>query len=283
MNSADPGEPGPDFERAVQWLRQSRRVAVFSGAGISAESGIPTFRDTDGLWERFPPAEYAYRPGLLRKMLFRPGRLAEFLHAVLEPIAVARPNAAHHAIARLEKHTDTTVITQNVDGLHQEAGSLRVREVHGSFYKIVSLRGRFLRRIGKVDLTRVVERLGRARRGLFKRFRLLRAVRPLVGVGLVSVRRPSLVLFGDALAEPDWTWAQQDAESCDLMLVVGTSGVVWPAGLLPQRVLGRGGRVVTIDPHDQGAGQLWLCGPAGEVLPRLVDAAFGDSTAERRT
>src|SRR5215510_12035837 len=197
MNSADPGEPGPDFERAVQWLRQSRRVAVFSGAGISAESGIPTFRDTDGLWERFPPAEYAYWPGLLRKMLFRPGRLAEFLHAVLEPIAVARPNAAHHAIARLEKHTDTTVITQNVDGLHQEA---------------VSLRGRFLRRIGKVDLTRVVERLGRARRGLFKRFRLLRAVRPLVGVGLVSVRRPSLVLFGDALAEPDWTWAQQDAE-----------------------------------------------------------------------
>src|SRR5262249_20390908 len=213
------------------WLAEARRPVGFTGAGVAAESGIPTFRDGGGLWERFPPEEYAHWGGLCRTALLRPGRLAEFLHAVLGPVAAARPNPAHHAVARLERHAPPTVITQNVDGLHQEAGSLRVREVHGSFFKIVTWRGRFLRRIGPDDLARVVERLGKARRGPFKRFRLVRAVRPLLRVGL-SVRRPNVVLFGDALAEPDWTWAQQDAEACDLMLVVGTSGLVWPAASL---------------------------------------------------
>jgi NAD-dependent protein deacetylase/lipoamidase len=146
---------------------------------------------------------------------------------------------------------------------------------NGSFFKIVTLRGRFVRRTDRQELTRMVESLTRVRRGPFKLLRLLRAIRPMLRVGPFSAQRPGLVLFGDALAEPDWTWAQRDVEGSDLMLVVGTSGLVWPAATLPEQVLGRGGHVIAIDPNDGGSGQVWLRGPAGEVLPRLVEAAFG--------
>jgi NAD-dependent deacetylase len=266
--------PGP-FEEAARRLRAAGRVVVFTGAGISAESGIPTFRDDSGLWREFPPEQFANWPALVRAAFFRPARLVEFLHAVLAPIAEARPNPAHQAIAELERHLITTVITQNVDGLHQEAGSLRVREVHGSFFKVVNLRGRFLRRLGRPDLLRIVERLRRARAGPFKLLRLCRAVAPLLGLSWRGVRRPAVVLFGDALAEPDWTFARQDVQGCELMLVVGTSGAVLPAALLPVWARQQGARIIHVDPHDSGHGHLWLRGPAAEVLPRLVRAAFG--------
>jgi NAD-dependent deacetylase len=267
--------PSGAFEEAARRLRAAGRVVVFTGAGISAESGIPTFRDDSGLWRDFPPEQFANWPGLVRAAFFRPARLVEFLHAVLAPIAAARPNPAHQAIAELEKHLITTVITQNVDGLHQAAGSLRVREVHGSFFKVVNLRGRFLRRLGRPDLQRVVERLRRARAGPFKLLRLCRAVAPLLGLSLRGVRRPAVVLFGDALAEPDWTFARADVQGCELMLVVGTSGAVMPAALLPVWARQQGARIIHVDPHDPGEGHLWLRGPAGDVLPQLVRAAFG--------
>src|SRR5262249_44213642 len=132
------------FSEAVNCLRRAERVVIFTGAGVSAESGIPTFRDAGGLWQKFPPEQFASWAGLLRTALLDPARLAEFLAAVLEPVAVAKPNPGHHAIAALEKHVLTTVVTQNVDGLHQEAGSTRVREIHGTFFEIVTWQGRFL-------------------------------------------------------------------------------------------------------------------------------------------
>src|SRR5262245_29474469 len=125
--------------RAASWLRGARRIAVFTGAGVSAESGIPTFRDDSGLWQKFPPEQFACWDGLLKTALTEPRQLAEFLVAVIEPIAQAQPNPGHRAIADLEKHVPVTVITQNVDGLHQEAGSTTVREVHGSFFEVVTL------------------------------------------------------------------------------------------------------------------------------------------------
>lgn len=166
--------------QAVTQLRAARRLLVFTGAGVSAESGIPTFRDDDGFWKRFPPEQFARWDGLVRTAFDRPGQLAEFVQAVLEPIALAKPNPAHQAIARLEKHVPTTVITQNVDGLHQEAGSIRVREVHGSFFKVTTLRGRNLRRLRREDLQIIAQRLQRSRTGFLKLVRLLWAVRPLI-------------------------------------------------------------------------------------------------------
>jgi NAD-dependent deacetylase len=261
--------------QAVERLRAARRLIVFTGAGVSAESGIPTFRDDDGFWQRFPPEEFACWKGLLRMAVAHPGRLAEFLQCVLEPIAQAKPNPAHLAIARLEQHVPTIVITQNVDGLHQDAGSSQVREVHGSFFKVATLRGRPIRQLHREDLKVVAQRLQQSRTGLFKLSRLLWALRPLIGPSWRGIQRPGIVLFGDAMAEPDWSRAQEDTARCDTVVLVGTSGLVYPAAQLPETARQRGAFVISIDPAEPGPSQVWLRGRAGDVLPRLVDAAYG--------
>ena len=145
-----------DLTRAAQYLREARHVVVFTGAGASAESGIPTFRDPQGLWDRFPPEQFATWDGLARVALREPNRLAEFLYAVFEPIAAAEPHAGHLAIAAMERHTRVTVATQNIDNLHQDAGSTVVYEVHGSLFEIVTLGGRFVRRLSRAEMLSLI-------------------------------------------------------------------------------------------------------------------------------
>ncbi|MGQ9576842.1 MAG: SIR2 family NAD-dependent protein deacylase [Thermoguttaceae bacterium] len=264
--------------QAAQWLRQAREVVVFTGAGASAESGIPTFRDEAGFWQEFPPEEFAHWVGLTMAAIVRPRRLAEFLCAVLEPIAAAEPNPGHRAIAAMEDHTRVTVVTQNIDGLHQEAGSRCVLEVHGSLLEIITRGGRPLWRLSRAELQRIAARLARARRGWLTLPRLLVALRGLVGVGLRGLYRPSVVLFGDPMAEPAWTRAQEACRRCDLMIQVGCSLAVWPAAMLPQAARDAAkahkARVIAVGPAPAEA-DLWLQGTAAQRLPELVGAAFG--------
>jgi NAD-dependent deacetylase len=206
--------------------------------------------------------------------VFQPLRVVKFLLAVLEPIAAAAPNSAHRAIAALEDHVLTTVITQNVDGLHQDAGSVRVREIHGSFLELATLNGRFLRRLARADLRRLVLRLRRVRSGPFTLPRLAFALAPWIGFQFCAIRRPRLVLFGDQLEEPAWDWAQKDLIGCKVLLVVGTSGLVMPAALVPHLAKEQGTVIIQVDPHDPGNGDLWLRGSAAEAVPRLVELAF---------
>ena len=259
---------------AASWLRSAREVVVFTGAGVSAESGIPTFRDDEGFWQHFPVEEFATWRGLVRTAIRRPRRLAEFIHAVLHPIAVAKPNAGHRAIAEMEKHVGVTVVTQNIDNLHQEAGSTIVHEVHGSLFEIITRRGRFVRLLSRRDLLHMAEALDRARRGWLVLPRVLLAIRRLAGLGLRGLHLPRIVLFGDAMAEPAWTKAQEAARRCDCMIQVGTSGTVMPAATLPSEAKAAGAKVITIDPNE-GGGDVWLQGTAATVLPQLVQAAFG--------
>jgi NAD-dependent deacetylase len=258
---------------AADFLRGSREVVVFTGAGVSAESGIATFRDEGGFWNEFPPDEFATMPGLMKVAATHPRRLAEFLLAVLEPVARATPNPAHRAIAELEKYTGVTVVTQNVDGLHQEAGSTIVHEIHGTLFEVVSGSGRFVRLISRREMLEVVEKLRRALDGWLVLPRLISAVSPIIGLGPTVVHRPKIVLFGEAMAEPAWTLALQAARRCDVMLVVGTSGMVHPAATLPSEARSAGARVIVIGP-EPGLGDLWLYGRAGKVLPDLLCGAF---------
>jgi NAD-dependent deacetylase len=264
----------PSLPLAASWLRTAREVVVFTGAGVSAESGIPTFRDDDGFWRQFPVEEFATWKGLVGTAIRQPRRLAEFIHAVLQPIAVAKPNAGHRAIAGLEKHVSVTVVTQNVDNLHQEAGSTIVHEVHGSLFEVATRRGRFVRLLSRRELLRVADRLDRARRGWLVLLRVLLAVRPLAGVGLRGLHLPRIVLFGDAMAEPAWTKALEAARRCDCLIQVGTSGTVLPAAMLPMEAKSAGAKVITIDPNS-GEGDVRLQETAATMLPRLVGAAFG--------
>lgn len=260
--------------QAADWLRAARDVVVFTGAGMSAESGIPTFRDDAGFWQQYPVDEFATWEGLSRTAIRCPKRLADFLYSVLHPLAVAQPNAGHRAIAELEKHVPVTVVTQNVDYLHQEAGSTTVHEVHGSLFEVVRRDGCVLRVLSRCEMLQIAEALDRARRGRLVLLHVLLAIRPLASLGPRGFHVPRIVLFGDAMAEPDWPDACHAVQRCDCLIQVGTSATVMPAAMLPNMAAGRGARVITIDPH-AGEGDVWLEGTAAQVLPELVQAAFG--------
>jgi NAD-dependent deacetylase len=259
---------------AVLALRRAQKVVVFSGAGISAESGIPTFRDADGFWQRFPPARFATWSGLLRTALTSPRSAAEFIMHVMAPIAVAEPNAGHVAIAQLEHRVSTTVVTQNIDGLHQSAGSREVLEIHGSLLEVVDAStGAFVHRFERQDLACIADMLRQYvenERSIVSLWLGLRRHYPLDWRGR---HRPNLVLFGDSLAEPAWTKACRAVEACDVLLSVGTSGTVYPAAELPLRAAAAGATVISIDP--QPCNGCWLEGKAGTVLPALMEDAFG--------
>ena len=273
----DPFEQANQWEQAANVLRAARHVVVFTGAGVSAESGIPTFRDADGLWQEFPPEQFVTWQGLIRTALLRPRRLAAFVQQVIEPIARAEPNAAHRAIERLERHTRVTVVTQNIDGLHEAAGSTTVHAVHGTLFEVVTAQRRFLRLLNRAHLLKMAERLARLRRAWFLPLaRVLWTIRPLVGWSWRGFHRPKLVLFGDRLCEPDWSLAVAAIEDCDCVLQIGCSGQVFPAALLTLLAKEQGATVVAIDPNET-ASDLWLAGAAGEVMPELLHEAFGDS------
>lgn len=265
--------PEAQLEEAARWLREAKRVVAFTGAGISQESGIPTFRDDTGLWREFPPERFATAAGLLQIATKEPGELARFFLAILEPVAQAAPNAGHRALASLEGRVAVDVVTQNIDWLHQEAGNRVVHQIHGSLLEVVGAGGELVRTLTREQLRGMVTSL---RRALSKRFqlpRVLKAIHPLTGIGTGFVHRPRVVLFGEPMAEPDWTHAQAAAKACDVMLVIGTSGEVWPAAALPREAAAAGARVIGVNP-DEGEADLWLRGTSGDVLPRLVERAF---------
>jgi NAD-dependent deacetylase len=260
---------------AVLALRKAKRAVVFTGAGISAESSIPTFRDADGFWQRFPPEKFATWGGLVQTAVSNPSAVAEFVLNVVQPIAVALPNAGHEAVAEFERHVRTTVVTQNIDGLHQAAGSTEVLEVHGSLLEVVdSSKGHIVHRFTREELANISSVLDQFVAGKSSLLSLGLELRRHYPLDWLGRHRPNLVLFGDTLAEPAWTKACQAIDECDVLLSVGTSGAVYPAAMLPHRAEAKGATVINIDP--QSCIGCWLEGTAGIVLPKLLKDAFGD-------
>jgi NAD-dependent deacetylase len=211
----------------------------------------------------------------LRTALTRPQLVAEFVLNVVDPIAKAAPNAAHQAVAALERHVTTSVVTQNIDGLHQSAGSTAVHEIHGSLLEVFDTStGRVIRRFERKELAQIAETLRQFATHQISLFSFLRQLRQEYPFDWLGRHRPNLVLFGDAMAEPAWTEARRVVERCDLLLSVGTSGAVYPAAMLPDWAADAGSAVITVDPHPSG--RCALEGPAGILLPKLVGDAFTD-------
>lgn len=267
-----------NFDAAVAALRSASRIVVLSGAGLSSASGIATFRDTTGFWKRFPPEEFANWKGLLQNAVLSPARVAEFLIELLGPIADANPNAGHLAISQLQTDRQVDVVTQNIDSLHQAAGSEHVHEVHGSLYEIVDIpNGNIIRTLDRKDLRSIVHELKEVRSSAWGTPRLMSAIAPLLKVGLSKSYRPNLVLFGDQMAEPAWSTAQVAVDNADLMIVVGTSQVVYPAASLSLQMKERGLPVIVIDPDAEPA-PFNFQATAEDFLPRLVTAVAGPKT-----
>jgi NAD-dependent deacetylase len=244
-----------DVERVARRLRKADQVVLLTGAGVSAESGIPTFRDAlTGLWARFRPEDLATPEAFERD----PRTVWQWYAERRAHVARAHPNAAHYAIARMETLVPClTLVTQNVDGLHQRAGSRLVLELHGSIVRTrCSQEGR------------IVETWAEGR-----------DVPPRCPSCRAALR-PDVVWFGESLPSLALEEATRAAAACDLMLVVGTSGLVYPAAAIPHAALSAGVPVCVIDPADVPLGSingvLVLRGAAGHVLPALLDAAWGE-------
>jgi NAD-dependent deacetylase len=247
-------------------------VVAFTGAGISAESGIPTFRDPGGLWDRFDPSEFGTWQGLMELAMTKPDALAAFLVEFRRVLASARPGPAHLGLARLEEAgLLQSVITQNVDGLHQDAGSRRVVELHGSFREQVCLVCGHREALTKEE---VLRGLDRAITGLRTAFvaslaSLLPRCRRCHGPA-----RSDFVAFGEAVR--NFPEAERMAKGCRTMLVVGTSGEVFPAADLPVQASAAGAVVVEVaGGPSEVRSDIRLSGRAGEVLPALVNRVLG--------
>ncbi|HOK13260.1 MAG TPA: NAD-dependent deacylase, partial [Ottowia sp.] len=216
--------------RARQCLQHAAHIAVLSGAGISAESGVPTFRDAQtGLWARFRPEELATEDAFRR----HPERVWDWYAERRASLAAVQPNAGHLALAEFERRHPgrLTVITQNVDGLHQRAGSQGVLALHGSLAEDRWLDPCALHRQGACDVARAEP--GRPPRC------------PQCG----NPVRPAVIWFGEMLPEDALRQAEQAASRCDVMLVVGTAGAVYPAAGLAHQARAVGAQVIIVNPH----------------------------------
>jgi NAD-dependent deacetylase len=231
-------------------MRRSSRIVVMTGAGISTESGLPDFRSPTGLWAGTNPAEILS----LRAFYSDPERFFRFYRDVLAPWRDAAPNQAHRALAALERGgLVRAVITQNIDSLHQLAGSRRVIELHGNLRHATCPRCGRLHPISVVDTALAASELPRCS-------------------GCGDLLKPDVVLFDEDLPEQAVADALSESDTADLMLVIGSSLTVGPANQLPGMVLGNGHPLVLINlgptTYDQSATAV-LATPAGQTLTQL--------------
>lgn len=245
---------------AATALRQARHIVVLSGAGISAESGIPTFRDQlTGLWARHDPQQ------LETAKAFRenPALVWGWYLWRRQQMLQAQPNAAHRAIVRLAgSGRHLTVITQNIDDLHERAGSQGVVHLHGSLIT------------PKCFACHRPAEFAAAEQPISEEGELVEPPRCSHCNGRL---RPGVVWFGEDLPAGAWKAAAQAARDCDVLLSIGTSGVVMPAASLPELALATGAVVIHINPIDVSMDkpkELMLIGNAGRVLPTLLERVF---------
>lgn len=232
-------------------VRVAERVVVFSGAGVSRESGLDTFRGAGGLWERMRPEELATPEAFHAD----PAKVWRWYAWRYGQAAAAAPNPAHHAIARLETlFPSVRVVTQNVDGLHQRAGSRSLLELHGTIARAVCERCGRSREMGEAVAESAERPPVCACRGRF---------------------RPAVVWFGESLPEEAIVQAYEEATFCDLFLSVGTSATVYPAAGLIELAHQAGACLIEINPEPTPFSRIMdlrLAAPAGEALPALIAA-----------
>ena len=238
-------------QRAADWIAGSSRPAVFTGAGVSRESGIPTFREAStGLWEQYDPQQLATVDGFLQD----PKLVWEWYAYRRKMVAETLPNPGHQAIAELgDLLPELVVITQNIDSLHQRAGSRRVIELHGNISRVKCFQGDELYEDWSDE-----DYQGEI---------------PPRCKTCGNYLRPDVVWFGESLPEEALMAAFGLAENCDLMLVVGTSGNIQPAASLPVVARRSGARIVEVNPAPSGITlntDVLLEAKSGEVLPEVV-------------
>ncbi|MGQ0796091.1 MAG: SIR2 family NAD-dependent protein deacylase [Nitrosopumilaceae archaeon] len=210
------------FESVANRLHKAKKIVFVTGAGISQESGIPTFRGNDGLWRKYDPMKLA----TIDAFYHDPKLVWEWYEERRKNILAAKPNAGHVAIADLAKHKEVWVLTQNIDGLHQRAGSGNVLELHGSIITI------------KCTVCNFKDKITNS----------FSEIPPLCKCG--NILRPDVVWFGEQLPQDVWGEAMMQASLCDVMVVAGTSLSVSPANMLPAYAKENGALLIEVNPEE---------------------------------
>lgn len=234
--------------QAAKLIRSSNHAIALTGAGISAESGIPTFRGYQGLWQRYDPLEYAH----IKSFIKNPEKVWKMMYELDEIMKRAKPNPAHFALSELERKSYIkAIITQNVDDLHQAAGSKKVIEFHGNAKRLVCL-----------DCGKIYQREEIDRSFLVPRCRCH---------GLL---KPDVVFFGEPIPEEALNLANQEVSVCDLMLIIGTSAEVAPASILPWEAKRSGAKIIEVNLEPTSLTEevtdIFLKGPASRILTALL-------------
>ena len=234
------------MDQARTCMARASSIAVLTGAGISAESGIPTFRGPGGAWEEFRLEDMATQAGFDRD----PVKVWQWYGLRRRIIDSAQPNAGHLALAELERRTPSfTLVTQNIDGLHQRAGSRNILEIHGNIWTLRCISCHREWRDTTVPLP------------------------PLPHCECGGLARPAVVWFGELLPGNVWRMAEHATADCEVFLVVGTSAVVYPAAGLIELAHRSGAKVIEVNTETTAMSSVADCsilGPAGEIVPGLV-------------
>jgi NAD-dependent deacetylase len=240
------------FERAAELWNASRFPIAFTGAGISVASGIPDFRSPGGLWSKYDPMKVATAEAIQSN----PRAVWEFLLDTADLLQSCQPNAAHLALATLEEHHGLRgIITQNVDNLHQRAGSREVVEFHGNFERF------YCQKCGEEEARDKVQDKARQ-------------VIPPMCDQCESFLRPDVVFFGEAIPVPAMQRSQELIRMADLILITGTSGEVAPANTIPREVKMKGGRVIEINKgmtYFRDIADIRFDGPVEQILPQILE------------
>jgi len=212
------------YQQAVSLIRQAKRAVAFTGAGISVESGIPPFRGPNGLWSKYDPIvldiNYFYNNPLHSWQVIK--------EIFYDYFGQAKPNAAHYILADWEKDgLIQALITQNIDHLHQQAGSKTVYEFHGASRFLRCDQCQFRIDASQVDLSELPPRCPKCN----------------------NVMRPDFVFFGEPIPEPANSLSLREAEIADLFIVIGTTGEIMPASLIPRLAKERGAQIIEINPQ----------------------------------
>lgn len=240
------------IRRSSELIRNSRSTAALTGAGISVESEIPAFRGKNGLWERYDPEEYAHIDSFKKD----PKKVWRMLREFVEVCREAEPNGAHLSLARLEEMGLLAgIITQNVDGLHQRAGSREVIEFHGGNSTHSCLHCK------KVFPTEEIS---------------LAILPPVCSCG--GPLRPDFVFFGEAIPKAALLRSMEFSQQCELMLIIGTTGLVMPAAQMPYIAKSAGARLIEINPEQSaypGIVDIFLGGKASEIMGLIMKNISG--------
>eukprot|EP00820_Chromera_velia_P020491 Cvel_29124.t2-p1 / transcript=Cvel_29124.t2 / gene=Cvel_29124 / organism=Chromera_velia_CCMP2878 / gene_product=NAD-dependent protein deacylase sirtuin-5,, putative / transcript_product=NAD-dependent protein deacylase sirtuin-5,, putative / location=Cvel_scaffold3934:1289-7323(+) / protein_length=289 / sequence_SO=supercontig / SO=protein_coding / is_pseudo=false len=280
------------FKQARTLISEASRVLILTGAGVSAESGIPTFRGAGGLWRQYQATDLA-TPQAFRN---DPSLVWEFYHYRRDLVSKCEPNPAHLAIAAFQKKAASvgrivTVVTQNIDRLHQAAGARKVIELHGSLWLVKrETEAGFVEESGKVwedrnnPICPALEGKGSPEVGTHGQVPLKELPHVVEENGRLSLLRPAVVWFGEGLDPLTLGAVEAELELCDLMIVAGTSSVVYPAAGFAPIVAARGAPIIEVNLESTAGTTMCtvgLQGKAGEILPALLGVE--DEVQELRT